>query len=86
MVASPVLIRILFGAAFDAASVPLLLLMPGIVAASSTRVIGSYLFSQGRVISNTYATFIALGVTLALDLVFIPTLKVEGARIASSIA
>ena len=38
------------------------------------RGLGSYLFSQGRVIYNTYATFIALGVTLALDLVLIPTL------------
>ncbi len=86
MVASPVLIRILFGTAFDPATLPLLLLMPGIVAASATRVIGSYLFSQGRVIYNTYATFIALGVTLALDLVLIPTLEIEGAAIASSIA
>ncbi len=86
MAASPLLIRILFGAAFDAATVPLLFLMPGVVAASATRVIGSYLFSQGRVIYNTYATFIALGVTLALDLILIPTLKVEGAAIASSIA
>ena len=86
MAASPVLIRIFFGSAFDAATVPLLLLMPGVVAASATRVIGSYLFSQGRVIYNTYATFIALGVTLALDLILIPTLKVEGAAIASSIA
>ncbi len=60
--------------------------MPGIIAASATRVLGSYLFSQGRVIYNTYATFIALGATLALDLVFIPTLEVPGAAIASSIA
>jgi Na+-driven multidrug efflux pump len=63
-----------------------MLLMPGIIAASATRVLGSYLFSQGQVIYNTYATFIALGVTLALDLVLIPTLEVPGAAIASSIA
>ena len=86
MVASPILIRILFGSDFTPATTPLLLLMPGVVAASAGRVLGSYLFSQGRVIYNTYATFIALGVTLALDIVLIPTLEIEGAAIASSVA
>ncbi|KKK63325.1 hypothetical protein LCGC14_2995420, partial [marine sediment metagenome] len=74
MAVSPILIRVLFGGDFTPAQTPLLLLMPGIIAASAGRVLGSYLFSQGRVIYNTYATFIALGVTLALDLVLIPTL------------
>jgi O-antigen/teichoic acid export membrane protein len=83
---SPLLIRILFGSDFTPATLPLILLTPGVVAASATRVLGSYLFSQGRVIYNTYATFIALGVTLALDLLLIPLLEVEGAAIASSIA
>lgn len=86
MAASPVLIRILFGGEFTPATAPLILLMPGVIAASATRVLGSYLFSQGRVIYNTYATFIALGVTLALDLALIPALEVPGAAIASSIA
>ena len=86
MAVSPIAIRVLFGSEFTPATVPLLLLMPGIIAASATRVLGSYLFSQGRVIYNTYATFIALGLTLGLDLALIPTLEVEGAAIASSIA
>lgn len=86
MAASPVLVRVLFGSEFTPATTPLLLLMPGVVAASAARVLSSYLFSQGRVIYNTYATFIALGVTLALDMALIPTLEVEGAAIASSIA
>ncbi len=86
VVISPVLIRVLFGGEFTPATTPLMLLMPGIIAASATRVLGSYLFSQGRVIYNTYATIIALGVTLALDLILIPTLEVSGAAIASSIA
>ncbi len=86
MVVSPLLIRFLFGAEFSSAQTPLMLLMPGIVAASATRVLGSYLFSQGRIIYNTYATFIALGVTIGLDLIFIPWLEVKGAAIASSMA
>jgi len=86
MAASPVLIRVLFGSDFTPATTPLMLLMPGIIAGSATRVLGSYLFSQGRVIYNTYATFIALGVTIVLDLALIPWLGVPGAAIASSIA
>lgn len=83
---SPLAIDLLFGDEFSAARTPLILLMPGIVAASATRVLGSYLFSQGRLIYNTYATFIALGLTISLDFALIPSLEVEGAAIASSIA
>ncbi len=83
---SPLLIRLLFGGEFTAATTPMMLLMPGVIAASATRVLGSYLFSQGRIIYNTYATFIALGVTIGLDLILIPWLEVEGAAIASSVA
>jgi O-antigen/teichoic acid export membrane protein len=83
---SPLAIRILFGEEFDPAFLPLALLMPGIVAASATRVLGSYLFSQGKIVYNTFATFIALAVTLVLDLALIPWLEVEGAAIASSVA
>jgi O-antigen/teichoic acid export membrane protein len=86
IIVSPLAIRVLFGEEFDPAFLPLVLLMPGIIAASATRVLGSYLFSQGRIIYNTYATFIALGVTLTLDLALIPWLEVAGAAIASSIA
>jgi len=86
VIVSPVAISVLFGAEFSPAQWPLVLLMPGIIAASATRVLGSYLFSQGRIIYNTYATFIALGLTIALDFALIPALEVEGAAIASSIA
>ncbi|MFQ5472563.1 MAG: polysaccharide biosynthesis C-terminal domain-containing protein [Dehalococcoidia bacterium] len=83
---SPFVVPLLFGGEFDKAVLPLILLMPGIIAASATRVLGTYFFSQGRIILNTYVTFIALGVTIALDFIFIPWLQVEGAAIASSIA
>ncbi len=84
---SPLAIQILFGDEFyPEAFLPLVLLMPGIVAASATRVLGSYLFSRGKIIFTTYATFIALGVTIAADLVLIPLWEVEGAAVASSVA
>ena len=83
---SPLAINVLFGNDFTAAQTPLILLMPGIIAACATRVLGSYLFSQGRIIYNTYATFIALGLTILLDFALIPSIGVNGAAIASSIA
>ncbi|HZP27244.1 MAG TPA: polysaccharide biosynthesis C-terminal domain-containing protein, partial [Dehalococcoidia bacterium] len=86
MAASPLLIRGVFGDEFSPAVAALLLLMPGIIAASAARILGSYLFSQGKVIYNTYATAIALAVTLALDLTLIPPLGINGAALASSVA
>jgi O-antigen/teichoic acid export membrane protein len=87
VIVSPFAIQVLFGSEFyPEALSPLVFLMPGIVAASATRVLGSYLFSRGRIIYNTLATFIALGATIALDLALIPLLEVDGAAIASSIA
>lgn len=86
MAVSPLLIRLLFGDAFEAAVTPLMLLMPGVVAISAARVLGSYLFSQGKVIYNTYTTLIALGATLILDLALIPPFGINGAAIASSLA
>jgi len=85
-VISPIAIRVLFGSEYDPAILPLVLLMPGIVAGSATRVLGSYLFSQGKIAYNAYATLIALAATVALDFALIPWLEVEGAAIASSIA
>ena len=86
MVVSPLAITWLFGGQFEPAVTPLMLLMPGVVAVSAARVLGSYMFSQGKVIYNTYTTFIALGVTLVLDLALIPVLGINGAALASSIA
>jgi O-antigen/teichoic acid export membrane protein len=83
---SPLAIRILFGSEYAAAVLPLILLMPGIVAGSATRVLGSYLFSQGKIRYNAFATLIALAATIVLDLALIPSLETEGAAIASSIA
>lgn len=83
---SPIAIRLLFGSEFAPAVTPLLLLMPGVVAISATRVLSSYLFSRGKVIYNTYTTLIVLGITLILDLILIPPFGIKGAAIASSVA
>ncbi len=84
---APAAIPVLFGDEFYPDSFwPLLLLMPGIVAASASRVLGSYLFSQGKVIYNTFASVIALVVSIGLDFIAVPLFEVEGAAAMSSIA
>lgn len=84
---SPIAIKVLFGDQYYPDALwPLLLLMPGIVAASATRVLGSYLFSQGKVMYTTYATVIALGLDVGLDLVAVPLFDVPGAAAMSSVS
>jgi O-antigen/teichoic acid export membrane protein len=84
---APIAIKVLFGDEYYPDALwPLVLLMPGIVAASASRVLGSYLFSQGKVLYTTLATGVALGLTVALDLVAVPRFKVEGAAGVSSIS
>jgi len=87
IVVSPIAIKVLFGDRYYPDALwPLILLMPGIVAASATRVLGSFLFSQGKVLYTTIATAVALGMTIALDLIAVPLFEVEGAAAVSSIS
>src|SRR3989304_5388073 len=75
-----------FGPDFSDVPDAIALLMPGIVALSGTKVLSSYIFSQGQVVLNSTVAFITLGVTLALDVVLIPAFGVDGAAPASSVA
>ncbi len=83
---SPWAIRLLFGREFLNAHRPLIILLPGGVAAGVSMVLGSYLFSQGRAILNTVSICIALVATIILDLLLIPWLEVEGAALSSTLA
>jgi O-antigen/teichoic acid export membrane protein len=85
-VASPWLIEALFGGAFGESVTPLLWLLPGTVALAGSKILTSYIFSQGRPLTNSLITVAALVVTLVADVVLIPPLGVAGAAIASSLA
>src|SRR3990170_3532961 len=79
-------VRPVFGSDFSDVPDAMALLMPGIVALSGTKVLSSYIFSQGQVALNSVAALVALGVTLALDVVLIPEFGVDGAAAAASVA
>jgi O-antigen/teichoic acid export membrane protein len=81
---SPVLVEALFGAEFAPAVAPVLWLLPGTVAASGTKIVASYVFSQGKPLINSYITMATLAVTITLDLILIPPFGIAGAAAASS--
>lgn len=81
---APFAVPLLFGASYSHAVPPLYALFPGVVAASVTKVLASYVFSQGRVAMNTGVALLALVVTVVLDLLLIPLFGIIGAAFASS--
>ena len=85
-VASLWLIEALFGDDFESAVEPLLWLLPGTVALAGSKILTSYIFSQGHPLTNSLITVAALAVTLAADFALIPPFGVAGAAIASSLA
>jgi O-antigen/teichoic acid export membrane protein len=85
-VVAPILVPLAFGGEFEDSVTPLWWLLPGTVALAGSKVLTSYIFSQGRPLVNTGITAVSLVVTVIADFIFIPWLGVEGAAIASSIA
>jgi O-antigen/teichoic acid export membrane protein len=83
---SPWLVEALFGGEFEASVVPLVWLLPGTVALAGSKVLASYVLSQGQPLTNSLITVATLAVTLVADFALIPPFGVEGAAIASSIA
>jgi O-antigen/teichoic acid export membrane protein len=85
-VAAPLLIPAVFGGDFRDSVEPLWLLLPGTVALAGSKVLTSYIFSQGRPLVNTGITAVSLVVTIVADLALIPRFGVNGAAVASSLA
>ena len=71
---------------FDASVGALWWLLPGTVALTGSKVITSYIFSQGRPFVNTLITLASLAVTLVALLLLVPPFGINGAAAASSVA
>jgi stage V sporulation protein B len=84
-VVSPAVL-LLFGHAYRPALTPLLWLLPGTVALSGSKILASYVFSQGYPGTNSLITVASLVVTLIADFVLIPQFGVAGAAVASTLA
>jgi O-antigen/teichoic acid export membrane protein len=76
----------LFTASFLPSVMPLKLLLPGIVFLSISKVLGSDLIGRGFPQYSTIAAGISFIATVVFDLLLIPTLGINGASLASTIA
>lgn len=84
--AAPKLIEVFFGSAFQDAALALWLLLPGVVALSSAKVLSTYLLGRNRMVVDFASAITGLVVTIALDLLLIPRYGFAGAAVASSLA
>ena len=85
-VAAPIAVPVLFGHKFDDSVQALWWLLPGTVALTGSKVLTSYIFSQGRPLVNTAITCVSLVVTVVALLLLVPPFGVNGAAAASSLA
>jgi len=80
------LIPLVFGSEFQASVIPFLLLLPGIVAITITKIINANLSGIGLPQYSAYTSAVVLAVTITLDIALIPSYQIAGAAIASSIS
>ena len=85
IVASP-LIQIVFGSEFIAAFPPLLLLLPGVILGSASRVLANDIAARGRPELNMYTSVIVVAVNISMNIALIPNFGIAGAAIATTIA
>lgn len=85
-VISKPLILLFFGRSFLPAIAALLWLLPGITIFSVSNILANYLAGAGLAVKNTYSAMISSLVTIALDLLLIPWIGINGASIATSIS
>ena len=83
---APVAVALLYGPQFQAAVVPLRILLIGTVAVAGSKVLSSYMLAQGRSELGTVVAGSALAVNVGLNLCLIPALGVVGAAWASAVA
>jgi O-antigen/teichoic acid export membrane protein len=72
--------------AFTGSVIPAIVLLPGIVGLSASKVLSGYLSGTGRPRSVSIVASVALGINLVANLVLIPVLGIAGAAAASLIS
>lgn len=80
------LIRLLFGSAFLPSAGPLVILIPGVVALSISKVLTSDLAGRGRPEFGALSSASSLALNVPLNLILIPRLGIQGAAFASTVA
>src|SRR6266852_2324591 len=83
---APLLVVVLFGAAFLPAVVPLWVLLPGVVALGLDKPIASYQLGRGRPQISLYVALLATPITIAAYVLLIPRYGIVGAAAGSTIS
>jgi len=83
---SPLAIPFAFGAKFAASVKVVWWLLPGTVALAAGKVMSADLTARGMPQYSSMFAFVALVITVVLDLLLIPRFGIQGAAIASSVA
>ena len=86
LISAKTLISFFFGAEFLPAVLPLMVMLPGILAFGVGGVLAADLAGRGKPQYAIYSSFVCLAVSLPLNIILIPRLGIFGAAIASSIA
>lgn len=76
---------LLYSDRFAAAALPLVWLLPGVIAFSAVRVLSAYLTGAGHLRLHTLLIFITFLFTVTLDLLLVPKYGILGAAAASSL-
>lgn len=79
----PQAVPLVYGEAYEAATLPLLLLLPGIAAYAVGRVASTYLVRNARLGRNARVTAVAFAGNVVMNLALIPRLGAVGAALAS---
>jgi len=80
------LISIVYTPAYLPSVKPLLILLPGVVALSCSKILTSYLTGVGFPIIGTKGSIIALTVNIPLNILLIPKFGISGAAIATTVS
>ncbi len=80
------IIPLFFGRAFQASVLPFLLLLPGIVGVTISKIVFANLSGSGKPQYATYTSLLVLIFTVIFDVIMIPSLGIVGAAIASSLS
>lgn len=80
------LIKILFGSAFLPSVMPLLILLPGVIALGGAKTLTADLAGRGKPQLGTYAALTSLAINVPLNLYLIPKWGISGAAFASTVA
>ncbi|MCK4590792.1 MAG: polysaccharide biosynthesis C-terminal domain-containing protein [Candidatus Latescibacteria bacterium] len=80
------LIPFLFGEHFSGVYLPLVCMLPGVIAIASGSIINTNLWGRGYPLLTVIAPAVALSVNIGLNLLLIPTVGLVGAGLATSVA